>query len=157
MAIHTAPPSMQSTLSHAPAVAAVMAEFIKKALVLMPDTLDNNAESRMALDGTDDTGDKQARLWLHVNTEAIAGDEYILIAFLYPIVNAWHPYVQKRKYNLWVTTRAARLVHGAMQMLDEELFRSRCDHCAPDFVPDPRVPDSDDSLHDSDMDSDEDS
>ena len=154
MAIQTAPSTMQATLSKAPATAAVMADFIKEALMLMPQTLDNNPETRMLFDGTTRTGDKQARLWLYVNTEAIAGEEYILVAFLYPIVNTWHPYVQRPKYNLRVATHAAQLVHKTMKMLGHEPFRSRYSSCPSDFVPDPRVPDPDDLIHDSDTDSD---
>ena len=86
-------------------------------------------------------GDKLARLLLHINTEAIAGDEYIMVAFLCPIDNAWHPCVQEHKYNSWITVRAARLIHAGVKMMDEDHFRSRLIRSAPDIVPDPRVPD----------------
>ena len=152
--IRAAPEHMQEWLAQAPATASVLADFIKLALMLIPQSPDNSPASRMALDGTAYTGDKQARQWLFVNTEALDGNEYMLVAFLQPVLSAWHPYVQLPTVSLGVAKELAMLLYRTTKEWEREASRIRCSNYQPDDVPDPRVPDADDVLQDSDTGSD---
>ena len=56
--------------------------------------------------------------------------------------------------SLGVAKELAMVMHRATKDWEREAFRIRCSNYQPDDVPDPRVPDADDVLQDSDTGSD---
>ena len=113
--INNAPVEIQAWAAGAPALTSVMADFVKLALMLMPQRPDNSAVMRMELDGTLYTGNKTARQWLWINTEAIQGREWVLVVFLQPVLISWHPYVQLPTVSRDVAKTFAMLLYWEVQ------------------------------------------
>ena len=109
------PVEIQAWAAGAPALACVLADFIKFALMLMPQRPDNSYVMRMKLDGTWYTGDKTARQWLYINTEAIQGREWVFVVFLQPMLSSWHPYVQLPTVSRDIAKSFAMLLHWEVQ------------------------------------------
>ena len=138
--INRAPAHMQAWLAGAPAAASVLADFIKLAVMLIPQSPDNCYVTRMKLDGTIYTGDKTARQWLYINTEAIQGHEYTMVAFLQPVLHAWHPYVQLPAVSLGVAKELAMVMHWTTRDWAREAFFLRCTDGQPNNAADHHVP-----------------